>query len=86
MTDAILTLLQHLPISLLLAALLLDAFIVKKNRREVEPAVLWLVFCAVCGFGLLLLVKGALYLSSGDKEQLTDGLWAAGVAAVAGPQ
>lgn len=83
MTDALLNLLQHFPVCLLVAAVLLDAFIVHKNRREVEPAVLWLLFCTVCGFGLLLLIKGAAYLSSGDKEKLTDGLWAAGIAAVA---
>jgi Planctomycete cytochrome C len=83
MTDALLQLLQHLPIGLLIAAVLLDAFIVKKNRREVEPAVLWLLFCAVTAFGVLLLVKAAQYLSSGDREKLMDGLWAGGISAVA---
>ena len=40
MLEPLFVLLQNLPCGLLLAALLLECFIVAKNRREVEPAVL----------------------------------------------
>ena len=61
--DAFLTLFLQLPLGILFAAGLLECFVVFKDRRDAEPAVLWLLFCAsimalVCG-GVHFLQKGA---------------------------
>jgi len=71
MLDSFFILLQNLPFGLLLAALLLESFIVSKNRREVEPAVLWLLFCAIAASGV---VVQAPNLSSLDGFQLATAL------------
>ena len=52
--DAFLTLFLQLPLGILFAAGLLECFVVFKDRRDAEPAVLWLLFCAsimalICG-------------------------------------
>ena len=83
MLQTFFTLLQNLPFGLLLAALLLDAFIVAKNRREVEPAVLWLLFCSICASGVVVLVTLGLFFSNGDATRLHEGFWGLIVAAVA---
>ena len=83
MLQTFFTLLQNLPFGLLLAALLLDAFIVAKNRREVEPAVLWLLFCSICASGLVVVVTLAMFFSNGDTTRLHEGFWGLVVAAVA---
>lgn len=83
MLQTLFTLLQNLPFGLLLAALLLDVFIVKMNRREVEPAVLWLLFCSICASALGVLVTLAVFFSAGDSSRLHEGFWGLIVAAVA---
>ena len=83
MLNSLYTLLQNLPFGLLLAALLLDAFIVAKNRREVEPAVLWLLFCSICASGLVVLVTLGAFFVNGDSTRLHEGFWGLLVAAVA---
>ncbi len=83
MLQTFFTLLQNLPFGLLLAALLLDAFIVAKNRREVEPAVLWLLFCSICASGVVVLVTLGLFFSNGDATRLHEGFWGLIVAATA---
>jgi hypothetical protein len=83
MPSPVLTLLQNLPFGLLLAALLLDVFIVAKRRREVEPAVLWLLFCSICASGLVVLVTLAIFFVKGDASRLHEGFWGLVVAAVA---
>jgi len=83
MPQTFLTLLQNLPFGLLLAALLLDVFIVAKNRREVEPAVLWLLFCSICASGLVVIVTLGMFFSNGETTRLHEGFWGLIVAAVA---
>jgi hypothetical protein len=83
MLQTLFTLLQNLPFGLLLAALLLDAFIVAKNRREVEPAVLWLLFCSICASALGVLVTLGVFFANGDASRLHEGFWGLVVAAVA---
>ena len=83
MLSTFLTLLQNLPFGLLLAALLLDAFIVAKNRREVEPAVLWLLFCSICASGVAVIVTLALFFANSESARLHEGFWGLVVAAVA---
>jgi len=83
MFHTLFTLLQNLPFGLLLAALLLDAFIVNRNRREVEPAVLWLLFCSICASALGVLVTLAVFFSAGDSSRLHEGFRGLIVAAVA---
>ena len=83
MLQTFLTLLQNLPFGLLLAALLLDVFIVAKNRREVEPAVLWLLFCSICASGLVVIVTLGMFFSNGETTRLHEGFWGLIVAAVA---
>lgn len=46
MLDSILQVFLQLPVGLLFAAILMEGFILWKDRREVEPAVLWLLCCA----------------------------------------
>ena len=70
MLDSFFVLLQNLPFGLLLAALLLDAFIVSKNRREVEPAVLWLLFCSICASGVVVVVTLGVIGRLADLHQL----------------
>jgi len=83
MLQTLFTLLQNLPFGLMLAALLLDAFIVAKNRREVEPAVLWLLFCSIGASALGVLVTLAVFFANGDASRLHEGFWGLLVAAVA---
>ncbi len=83
MLQTLFTLLQNLPFGLLLAALLLDVFIVARNRREVEPAVLWLLFCSICASGLGVVVTLAVFFANGDASRLHEGFWGLVVAAVA---
>ena len=83
MLDSFFVLLQNLPFGLLLAALLLDAFIVSKNRREVEPAVLWLLFCSICASGVVVVVTLGMFFFKGDTSRLHDGGWGLAVAAIA---
>ena len=65
MLEPFFTLLQNLPFGLLLAALLLETFIVTKNRREVEPAVLWLLFWSICAFGVMAVVMVGMFFFGG---------------------
>lgn len=83
MLQTLLTLLQNLPFGLLLAALLLDVFIVAKNRREVEPAVLWLLFCSIIASGVEVVVTLGMFFANGDTTRLHEGFWGLIVAAVA---
>lgn len=83
MLEPFFTLLLNLPFGLLLAALLLECFIVSRNRREVEPAVLWLLFWSICASGLVVLVTLGIFFSSGDTSRLHDGFWGLAVAAIA---
>ncbi len=83
MLESFFILLQNLPFGLLLAALLLESFIVSKNRREVEPAVLWLLFWSICASGLVILVTLAMFFAAGDTSRLRDGFWGLAVAAIA---
>jgi hypothetical protein len=83
MLEPIFILLQNLPFGLLLAALLLESFIVVKNRREVEPAVLWLLFCSIGASGVMVVVTLAMFFANGDTSRLHDGFWGLVVAAVA---
>ncbi|HEX2751400.1 MAG TPA: c-type cytochrome domain-containing protein [Verrucomicrobiales bacterium] len=83
MLEPFFILLQNLPFGLLLAALLLESFIVSKNRREVEPAVLWLLFCSICASGLVILVSLGMFFAAGDTSRLHDGFWSLLVVAVA---
>lgn len=82
MLDSLFILLQNLPFGLLLAAVLLESFLVSKNRREVEPAVLWLLFCSICASALVVLVTLAMFFSNGDTARLHDGLWGLLTAAI----
>ncbi len=52
MLDSLLILLFQLPLGILFAAGLVECFVLFKDRRDAEPAVLWLLFCAT-GAGLL---------------------------------
>jgi Planctomycete cytochrome C len=83
MLEPIFILLQNLPFGLLLAALLLESFIVVKNRREVEPAVLWLLFCSIGASGVMVVVTLGMFFANGDTSRLHDGFWGLVVAAVA---
>jgi len=83
MLDSFFILLQNLPFGLLLAALLLESFIVSKNRREVEPAVLWLLFCAIAASGVVVVVTLGMFFAKNDTTRLHDGFWGLVVAAVA---
>lgn len=82
MLDSFFVLLQNLPFGLLLAAILLESFLVSKNRREVEPAVLWLLFCSICASALVVVVTLGLFFAKGDTSRLHDGLWGLSVAAL----
>ena len=82
MVETLFVLLLNLPFGLLIAALLVEAFVLWKNEREAEPAVLWLLFCSVCASGLVVLMTLALFFWKGDPSRLHDGFWglAAGAA------
>lgn len=83
MPDAFFILLQNLPFGLLLSALLLEVFCVAKNNREVEPAVLWLLFCSICASGVVIAVTLGLFFWKGDTSRLHDGFWGGAVAGAA---
>jgi hypothetical protein len=83
MLEPFFILLQNLPFGLLLAALLLETFIVAKNRREVEPAVLWLLFWSICASGIVIVVTLAMFFVGGDSSRLQDGFWGLAVVVVA---
>ncbi len=76
-------LLLGLPAGLLAGALLLEAFVLRENAREQEPAVLWLMFCAVVAAGVVVLVEAGLYMWRGDGARLGEAMWVGG-AGVAG--
>ncbi len=65
MLDQLLTLVFQLPIGILIAAGLLECFVLFKDRRDAEPAVLWLLCCAtVVG----LLCAGIHFLMRGTAD------------------
>ena len=83
MTETLFVLLLGMPAGLLAGALLLEAFVLRENAREQEPAVLWLMFCAVVAAGVVLLVEAGLYMWRGDGARLGEAMWVGG-AGVAG--
>ena len=79
MLDSLLSLFLQLPLGILFAAGLLECFVLFKDRRDAEPAVLWLLFCAsVAG----LLCGGVYFLKHGTPEYTIWAGLAAGLAAV----
>ena len=83
MTETLFVLLLGIPAGLLAGALLLEAFVLRENAREQEPAVLWLMFCAVVAAGVVVLVEAGLYMWRGDGARLGEAMWVGG-AGVAG--
>ena len=79
MLDSLLSLFLQLPLGILFAAGLLECFVLFKDRRDAEPAVLWLLFCAaVAG----VLCGGVYFLKHGTPEYTVWAGLAAGLAAV----
>jgi hypothetical protein len=78
MTETLFVLLLGMPAGLLAGALLLEAFVLRENAREQEPAVLWLMFCAVVAAGLVVVVEAGLYMWRGDGARLGEAMWVGG--------
>jgi hypothetical protein len=78
MLDSLIALVLQLPLGLLLAAGLLECFVVFKNRRDAEPAVLWLLTCTSV---VALICAGIHFLMKGTPDYA---IWVAGAAALAG--
>lgn len=77
MLESIFAFVLQLPLSLLLAAGLVEIFVLYRDRREVEPAVLWLLFCA-CVLGTLM--GGIHFLRSGSPNFC---IWVGGASGLA---
>lgn len=75
--DAFLTLLLQLPLGILVAAGLLECFVLFKDRRDAEPAVLWLLFCASL---VAIICAGVHFLLSGKWDY---SLWVGAASALA---
>ena len=58
--------LLSVPLGLLAGVLLMEGFILRRNARDLEPAVLWLLFCAVAALGLVLALLFGLVLWKPD--------------------
>jgi hypothetical protein len=84
MTETLFVLLLGIPAGLLAGALLLEAFVLRENAREQEPAVLWLMFCAVVAAGVVVLVEAGLYMWRGDGARLGEAMWVGGAPAGGG--
>lgn len=80
MLESIFAFVLQLPLGLLLAAGLVEIFVLHRDRREVEPAVLWLLFCA-CVLGALM--GGIHFLRSGSPDFCVWVGFASGLAALA---
>jgi hypothetical protein len=78
MTETLFVLLLGMPAGLLAGALLLEAFVLRENAREQEPAVLWLMFCAVVAAGMVVVVEAGLYMWRGDGARLGEAMWVGG--------
>ena len=78
MTETLFVLLLGMPAGLLAGALLLEAFVLRENAREQEPAVLWLMFCAVVAAGVAVVVEAGLYMWRGDGARLGEAMWVGG--------
>lgn len=77
MLDSLISLVLQLPLGILLAAGLLECFVLFKNRRDAEPAVLWLLTCAAI---VSLICAGVHFLMKGTFDYA---MWVAGAAALA---
>lgn len=69
------------PVSLVLATVLLEVFVLRRRDREAEPGVLWLLFCAVCAATLAGTAGFAWHLWKKDPAWLTPSFWMFGTAA-----
>ena len=78
MTETLFVLLLGMPAGLLAGALLLEAFVLRENAREQEPAVLLLMFCEVVAEGLVVVVEAWLYMWRGDGARLGEAMWVGG--------
>ena len=58
--------LLSVPLGLLAGVLLMEGFILRRNARDLEPAVLWLLFCAVAALGVVLALLLGLVLWKPD--------------------
>jgi len=58
--------LLSVPLGLLAGVLLMEGFILRRNARDLEPAVLWLLFCAVAALGVVLALLFGLVLWKPD--------------------
>lgn len=79
---ALLQFLQFLPVALLLAAGLLEIFVVSRRDAAAEPGVLWLLFCAVVAAGLAALSGFTGYFWKGNHASLQQGFLAAALGTV----
>ncbi len=59
--------LLSVPLGLLAGVLLMEGFILRRNARDLEPAVLWLLFCAVAALGGVLALLLGLVLWKPDE-------------------
>lgn len=59
--------LLSVPLGLLAGVLLMEGFILRRNARDLEPAVLWLLFCSVAALGGVLALLLGLVLWKPDE-------------------
>lgn len=75
--------LHSLPAGLLVAAALLEIFVITRRHTDGEPGVLWLLFCCAAAAALDAAAAIGWFFWKGGDEVLRQGLWSISLAACA---
>lgn len=75
--------LHSLPAGLLVAAALLEIFVIRRRNADGEPGVLWLLFCCAAAASLDAAAAIGCFFWKGGNEILRQGFWSVGLAACA---
>lgn len=82
MLDSLVHLLLHLPLGLFLASAVVEWFVASRNRKDLEPCMLWLLCCTVVTGSAGVLAGFVAYFWKADTPKLDYALWLAAACAV----